>query len=238
MPPPKPPPLMTKLKVAGEAELRTNGGRVRMNDLPDRLPLSPMKRGGDDRVGEEDESTGGIDAPPQTDGVALSRKNIAAPLVQTSTGTRYGRGLTGVGGGTNRQWGGGTPVCPKCGKLVYFAEQVSEKNKNKKENSDRTLTHLRRRGQLAKRFTKAVYVALNVTLDWTQEGCPRGMHGPTVTDVMQRCDFFFFHIRRNESVEITIYGSCMARKEVDTRYWETRKAEAGEGSELESFSPT
>ena len=132
MPPPKPPPLMTKLKVAGEAELRTNGGRIRMNDLSDRLPLSPMKHGGDDRVGEEDESTGGIDAPPQTDGGALGRKNMAVPLVQTSTGTRYGRGLTGVGGGTNRQWGGGTPVCPKCGKLVYFAEQVSERKKKKK----------------------------------------------------------------------------------------------------------
>ncbi|OBZ74576.1 hypothetical protein A0H81_05409 [Grifola frondosa] len=25
---------------------------------------------------------------------------------------------------TGRQWGGGTPTCPKCGKAVYFAEQV------------------------------------------------------------------------------------------------------------------
>ena len=78
-----------------------------------------------------DESTGGVDGPqrPQMDetmgAVTLGRKDVVTPLVQTTTGTRYGRGLTGVGGGTNRQWGGGTPVCPKCGKLVYFAEQVS-----------------------------------------------------------------------------------------------------------------
>jgi len=104
-----------------------------MNDLPSRSPLSPMFHGGDVNTVDKakDESTDGVDAPhrPQMGGttgaVTLGRKDVVAPLVQTSTGTRYGRGLTGVGGGTNRQWGGGTPVCPKCGKLVYFAEQVS-----------------------------------------------------------------------------------------------------------------
>lgn len=111
----------------GEAELRTGSSGVAMNDLPGRSPLS------DGRVDKEDESTGGVDAPQraQTDGTAgaitLGRRKVGTPLVQTTTGTRYGRGLTGAGGGTNRQWGGGTPVCPKCGKMVYFAEQVSEK---------------------------------------------------------------------------------------------------------------
>ena len=117
------------LKVTEEAELRTGGGHTGVNDLPSRLPVSPTKRGGE----EEDESAGGMDTPqrPQRGGTAgavnLGRNNVVVPLVPTSTGTRYGRGLTGAGGGTNRQWGGGTPVCPKCGKLVYFAEQVSEK---------------------------------------------------------------------------------------------------------------
>ena len=111
--------------------LRTGGGRIGMNDLPSRSPLSPTKLRGNDRAVDGDESTDGVGGPqrPQmgetTGAVTLGRKDIIAPLVQTSTGTRYGRGLTGVGGGTNRQWGGGTPVCPKCGKLVYFAEQVS-----------------------------------------------------------------------------------------------------------------
>ena len=196
MPPPKPP-LMTKLKVAGGAELCTVGGHVGMNDLLGRSPLSPAKHEGDDD--RADESADGVDEPqrPQTGGtmsaVTLGRKNVTAPLIPTSTGTRYGRGLTGVGGGTNRQWGGGTPVCSKCGKLVYFAEQVSEKE----EISDqiRALTHLRRRKQLVKRFTRAVYAVLSVTLGWTLEGCPKGMHGPIVTDVMQRCDTFLSQSR-------------------------------------------
>ncbi|KAF9649680.1 LIM-domain-containing protein [Thelephora ganbajun] len=128
--PPKPL-LVTKLRVTGEAQPRTSGGRIGTNNLPGRLPLSPTKRGEDGETAhKEDEGSGDVDTPqrPQvggtTDAVTLGRKNVVAPLVHTSTGTRYGRGLTGVGGGTNRQWGGGTPVCPKCGELVYFAEQT------------------------------------------------------------------------------------------------------------------
>lgn len=132
--PPRPS-LVTKPKVIGEAELRSGGSRTGMNDLPGRLSSSPMKRGGGDDTTGEVESTDSVDGPqrPQTGGttgaITLGRTNVVAPLVQTSTGTRYGRGLTGVGGGSNRQWGGGTPVCPKCGKLVYFAEQVSIRTK-------------------------------------------------------------------------------------------------------------
>ncbi|TFK48310.1 LIM-domain-containing protein [Heliocybe sulcata] len=44
-------------------------------------------------------------------------------LVPTMTGTRYGAALGGVSS-PSKQWGGGTPVCPRCGKNVYFAEQV------------------------------------------------------------------------------------------------------------------
>jgi hypothetical protein len=54
------------------------------------------------------------------------------PLMQTSTGTgtRYGAALGG-GISTNvtgaKKWGlGTTPSCPRCGKSVYFAEQVSD----------------------------------------------------------------------------------------------------------------
>ena len=70
-------------------------------------------------------------------GIALDRNlgmysNIT-PLKQTSTGTRYGVALKGgVGVNTTgsaspspRKWGVGTPVCPRCMKSVYFAEQVS-----------------------------------------------------------------------------------------------------------------
>lgn len=120
MPPPKPP-MVTKLAVVAGEELRTSGGGVGMKDLPGRSPLSPTKRGGV----EESESTDEPQTGRSTVEATLGRKELMMPLVATSTGTRYGRGLTGAGGGTNRQWGGGTPVCPKCGKAVYFAEQVS-----------------------------------------------------------------------------------------------------------------
>ncbi|KAI9455406.1 hypothetical protein F5148DRAFT_391953 [Russula earlei] len=51
------------------------------------------------------------------------------PLVASTTGTRYGAGLLGElraspTGSPARQWGGGTPQCPRCSKNVYFAEQV------------------------------------------------------------------------------------------------------------------
>jgi len=55
-----------------------------------------------------------------------------SPLKQASTGTRYGVALTGGVGvhmtgsasPSPRKWGVGTPVCPRCMKNVYFAEQV------------------------------------------------------------------------------------------------------------------
>ncbi|KAI0651257.1 hypothetical protein C8Q79DRAFT_932415 [Trametes meyenii] len=55
------------------------------------------------------------------------------PLAPSMTGTRYGAALGGplpplapaaTGAGVGRQWGGGTPRCGRCGKAVYFAEQV------------------------------------------------------------------------------------------------------------------
>ena len=52
-----------------------------------------------------------------------------APLAASTTGTRYGAALMGELRSNNtgspvRQWGSGTPQCPRCTKNVYFAEQV------------------------------------------------------------------------------------------------------------------
>jgi hypothetical protein len=58
-----------------------------------------------------------------------------SPLKPTSTGTalggaRYGTALTGQStGGSSRNWAAGTPSCAKCGKAVYFAEQVKSVGK-------------------------------------------------------------------------------------------------------------
>ena len=54
-----------------------------------------------------------------------------APLAASTTGTRYGAALMGELRSTNtgspvRQWGSGTPKCPRCTKNVYFAEQVRQ----------------------------------------------------------------------------------------------------------------
>ncbi|KAH9921102.1 uncharacterized protein B0H18DRAFT_1121519 [Fomitopsis serialis] len=86
-----------------------------------------------------------IDGEPASIGVAspagrarspdtVPRMTGTVPLVPTSTGTRYGMALggrmaptmTGAGAGTGRPWGlgGSNPLCGKCGKTVYFAEQV------------------------------------------------------------------------------------------------------------------
>jgi hypothetical protein len=56
-----------------------------------------------------------------------------SPLKRTATGTRYGTALGAgpMGGigvqltGSPRKWGAGTPICPRCTKSVYFAEQVT-----------------------------------------------------------------------------------------------------------------
>lgn len=55
---------------------------------------------------------------------------MTVQLGPTPTGTRYGAALSGRTASpmapmpTGRQFGGSNPICPKCQKTVYFAEQV------------------------------------------------------------------------------------------------------------------
>jgi len=59
-----------------------------------------------------------------------TEREAVRPLLRMSPGTRYGAALgSGVGvqvtgSGLSKKWGAGTPNCPRCGKSVYFAEQV------------------------------------------------------------------------------------------------------------------
>ena len=65
-------------------------------------------------------------SPLKISPTGLTMPGNMSPLKQTSTGTRYGIALGGVGTSHVKSWGlgGATPACPRCGKNVYFAEQV------------------------------------------------------------------------------------------------------------------
>ncbi|KAI0727739.1 hypothetical protein C8Q72DRAFT_781047 [Fomitopsis betulina] len=98
--------------------------------LPRTVPLSPKKG----RLGEDnaDATTTAAATPPAVaNGRARSPDTTphmtgTVQLAPSATGTRYGRALAPMATGTPRQWGlGGTnPACGRCGKTVYFAEQV------------------------------------------------------------------------------------------------------------------
>lgn len=84
--------------------------------------LSPSETPG----GSPDVSTGRPASPLKPSPTGLISTANTTPLKQTSTGTRYGMALGGTGNSPVKSWGlgGTTPVCPRCGKNVYFAEQM------------------------------------------------------------------------------------------------------------------
>ena len=110
----------------------TNSGRT-ITGFPRTVRLSPSKTG-------ENHTSSDLDAtslsPPKfmsaTPGLssssvsARSFEKVNTPVKQTSTGTRYGAALGEATPSPVRQWGGVTPQCPRCGKSVYFAEQVGK----------------------------------------------------------------------------------------------------------------
>lgn len=130
----------------------TNSGRHGLGGIPRTVQLSPTRNGNnligngfdDDLTTTNSTSNSSSTQSPATRFTAtIGRSNtgageVAKPIIQTATGTRYGAALggsagsVGVGanvtgnstGGSPRKWGGGTPSCPRCGKSVYFAEQV------------------------------------------------------------------------------------------------------------------
>ncbi|KAH0834014.1 hypothetical protein J3R83DRAFT_11250 [Lanmaoa asiatica] len=67
-------------------------------------------------------------SPLKPNSTGLVSVGGTSSLKQTATGTRYGAALGGSTASPAKTWGlgGTTPVCPRCGKNVYFAEQVSE----------------------------------------------------------------------------------------------------------------
>ena len=107
------------------------------NGLPRTVPL--IGAGTPDRVASPTKCT--VPAPASTGSPAILGRALSlndngaigarriAPLAASTTGTRYGAALMGElrstpTGSPVRQWGSGTPQCPRCNKSVYFAEQV------------------------------------------------------------------------------------------------------------------
>lgn len=90
---------------------------VRIGDMPRTVPLSPTKSASN---GTDVTST------PKLSSVTLARSSSSpmTPLQSTSTGTRYGVAFGNSGTPVKVFSAGTTPTCPRCGKSVYFAEQM------------------------------------------------------------------------------------------------------------------
>ena len=108
----------------------TNTQRVGEMQFPRTVPLSPSKSISSVPRNTERMEFIPIDRPvsplkPSSTGIVSG--GAMSSLKQTSTGTRYGAALGGSTASPAKTWlSGTTPVCPRCGKNVYFAEQVGE----------------------------------------------------------------------------------------------------------------
>ncbi|KAF8438643.1 hypothetical protein L210DRAFT_3404327 [Boletus edulis BED1] len=112
-------------RVSFDGEI-TNTKRVGEFQLPRTVSLSPSRP--TSRAAQRVDSTP-FNRPtspfkPSLTGVVSS--GGVGSLKQTATGTRYGAALGGSTASPAKTWelGGTTPVCPRCGKNVYFAEQM------------------------------------------------------------------------------------------------------------------
>ncbi|KAG8215263.1 hypothetical protein J3R82DRAFT_8817 [Butyriboletus roseoflavus] len=107
----------------------TNTQRVGENQFPRTVSLSPSKSIPSVPRSMERADSIPIDRPvsplkPNSTGFVSG--GATSSLKQTATGSRYGTALGGSTASPARTWGlsGTTPVCPRCGKNVYFAEQM------------------------------------------------------------------------------------------------------------------
>ncbi|KAF9460469.1 hypothetical protein BDZ94DRAFT_1265974 [Collybia nuda] len=151
----RPPPL-----TAVYTGTPTNTGRPGHGGIPRTVPLSPTRTGNygtrprhfpSRSVGSINMVQGIADNNGFPDAMSVVgsggdirqrevESDIIRPLAPSATGTRYGVALGGgvpiqtTGSGSPRKWGAGTPTCPRCGRSVYFAEQVKAVGKTYHKN--------------------------------------------------------------------------------------------------------
>ncbi|GLB44111.1 putative protein with zinc-binding domain present in Lin-11, Isl-1, Mec-3 [Lyophyllum shimeji] len=133
----------------------SNTGRPGLGNLPRTIPLTPARSGtysaGASPARPRHLASKSLGGTPLQAGqaVELLRDDLGdgggvlRPIMQTATGTRYGAALGGTmpvqltgSTGSPRKWGAtsATPSCPRCGKSVYFAEQVKAVGKTYHKN--------------------------------------------------------------------------------------------------------
>lgn len=95
----------------------TANGTTRISDVSNIAPSSPSKPAAN--------GTPATSTPRFSSVLARSNSSPIASLQPTPTGTRYGAALGSSGSPVKVFSTGATPVCPRCEKNVYFAEQVS-----------------------------------------------------------------------------------------------------------------
>ncbi|KAG6902942.1 hypothetical protein C0995_009334 [Termitomyces sp. Mi166 len=108
----------------------SNTGRPGLGGIPRTIALTPTRSGAYPAPPRHAANTsiGGMSSQTLGEANPSDNASITAPVFQTATGTRYGAALTSnVTGnmGSPKRWAASTnPSCPRCGKIVYFAEQV------------------------------------------------------------------------------------------------------------------
>jgi hypothetical protein len=198
---------------------------------PDRVPSSPTK------------PTVPALAPASTGSLALARANSLsgngaigarriAPLAASTTGTRYGAALMGElrstpTGSPVRQWGGGTPQCPRCNKNVYFAEQARTLRWSLTSHFSSQLVGIEKK-KLGESCWQDVAQSLSSLLGvWhvPRFQPSRGERWSSFLQSMLQQGLYFFLTRLVLSFTYSHERSCMARLGVGTPSWEKQVAE-------------
>jgi hypothetical protein len=211
------------------------------NGLPRTVPLAGT--GTSDRVPSPTKPT--VHAPTSTGSLAaLGRANSLsgngaigarriAPLAASTTGTRYGAALMGElrstpTGSPVRQWGGGTPQCPRCNKNVYFAEQVRTLRWFSTSHFSSQLVGIEKKNSGESCWQDVAQSVSSLLGVWH---VPRFQpsHGERwgsfLPSVLQQGLYFSYQGLSYHSLTLTHECSCMARLGVGMPSWEKQVAE-------------